>query len=41
VPVVEAVDDSEPRRRAWLLWLSEVVSRPGPEEAMAAEWPWH
>jgi hypothetical protein len=41
VPVVEAVDDSEPRRRAWLLWLSGVVSRPGPEEAMAAEWPWH
>ena len=23
------------------LWLSEVVSRPRPDEAMAAEWPWH
>jgi hypothetical protein len=40
VAAVEEVDEAAPRRRAWLLWLRDVVARPAPEEAMAAQWPW-
>ena len=40
VGAVEAIEDTAPRQRAWLDWLSATVARPGVEEAMSREWPW-
>jgi hypothetical protein len=40
VAAVEKIDEPAPRRRAWLLWLREVVVRPGAEEAISEQWPW-
>lgn len=40
VPGVESIDDAAVRRRAWLSWLSQAVSRPPVDEAMSREWPW-
>ena len=40
VPGVESLDDPARRQRAWLAWLGGAVARPGPDDAMAAAWPW-
>jgi hypothetical protein len=40
VAAVEEIDDAAPRRRAWMRWLRDAVSRPGADDAMSATWPW-
>jgi len=40
IATVEEIDEPAPRRRAWLLWLRDVMARPDAEEAMAEHWPW-
>lgn len=37
---VEAVEDPQARRGAWMHRLQRVVARPDASEAMSAAWPW-
>ena len=39
-PEIEAIQDPDRRRSAWMRSLAAVLERPAPEEAMAASWPW-
>ena len=37
---IESIADTPRRRAAWFEALRTLVRRPGPDEAMATEWPW-
>jgi hypothetical protein len=39
-PAIEAVEDPEQRRLAWMAALRRVVRRPGPDDRIAEAWPW-
>ena len=38
---VEAVADPSDRHRVWLAALGRLLERPGEDEAMTVDWPWH
>lgn len=40
VVAVESTDDPAARQHVWLAWLTDVVARPAPEDAMTPTWPW-